>query len=112
MVARGEVMPVDVTERSVVISSAEAPSFWASCAVRARASVVVFGVSVFAAAPAFAGALEAPVTKPPTLVTGTSATLNGELNPHASGTVGYYFAYDAGTSCGGKGGCRRSRVAR
>ena len=66
----------------------------------ASALLVALGVSAFAAAPAFA-ALEAPVTKPPTLVTGTSAVLNGELNPNAGGTVGYYFAYNAGVSCEG-----------
>ena len=102
MIARGEGMPVDAKERSVVISSR-----W-SAVVAGRGAlfslallVVALGVSAFAAAPAFAGGLEAPVTKPPTLVTGTTATLNGELNPNASGTVGYYFAYNAGTSCEG-----------
>ena len=105
-IARGEGTPVNVTGRSVVISSGwSAPVIVRGALLPLVLLVVVaLGVLAFAAAPAFAGALEAPITKPPTLVTGTSAVLNGELNPGASGTVGYYFAYDAGTSCEGAGG--------
>jgi hypothetical protein len=45
---------------------------------------------------------EVPVTEAPTLITATTATLNGELNPgNATGTVGYYFAYNTGGSCTG-----------
>ena len=98
MTARREGPPVDVAERSGVVSS-RGGIVIVRRALFALAVVTVFGVSVFAAAPAFAGALEAPVTKPPTSVTGTTATLNGELNPNASGTVGYYFAYNTGVSC-------------
>jgi hypothetical protein len=44
-------------------------------------------------APAFAAPLEAPVNKAATAITGITATLNGELNPGASATAGYYFTY-------------------
>ncbi len=60
------------------------------------------GGLIFLAAPASAlAALEAPTTEAANPVGGTSATLNGTLNPHASGTAGYYFAYAEGESCEG-----------
>ena len=63
---------------------------------------VLLGGLALGGASALAEPIEAPVTKPPTLVTGTSAVLNGELNPKASGTVeSYYFSYNTGTSCEG-----------
>jgi hypothetical protein len=42
---------------------------------------------------------EAPVTLPAELVTGTTATLTGELNPGVTATDGYYFSYDNNGSC-------------
>ena len=57
-------------------------------------SFVLLGVL---ALPALAVAPEAPVTEVPTAVTGTTATLNGELVPAAtSEKVTYHFAYGAG----------------
>ena len=61
---------------------------------------VLAGGLVLAAAPVLAATPEAPVTKAPTLVTGNTATFNGELNPGASSeTVSYRFAYTPGPSC-------------
>jgi hypothetical protein len=51
----------------------------------------------------FTTSIETPVTRPATGVTGTSAELNGRLNPKASGTAGYFFFYSIGTSCTGGG---------
>jgi NHL repeat-containing protein len=51
----------------------------------------------------------APATDPASEVTGTSAVLNGELNPGGvAGGVGYYFSYNigAGSSCTGPGSVR------
>lgn len=42
---------------------------------------------------------EAPVTLGPSAVTGTTATLNGELNPAVTATDGYYFTYDTNGTC-------------
>lgn len=50
------------------------------------------------AAPALA-APEEPVTEAATLVTATTATLNGELNPGASATAGYEFTYNSNGTC-------------
>ena len=44
---------------------------------------------------------EAPVTMQATSITGTTAVLNGELNPNSEGTAGYEFSYNAGGSCAG-----------
>jgi hypothetical protein len=44
---------------------------------------------------------EAPVTLAPASVTGTTATLNGELNPKVTANVGWYFAYSYEASCTG-----------
>jgi hypothetical protein len=54
---------------------------------------------VSASTPALAVAPEAPVTQAATAVTGTSATLNGELNPGAGATTGYEFTYSTNGSC-------------
>jgi hypothetical protein len=63
--------------------------------------VVVFvGALGFVAAPAFA-APEAPVAEPATGVTAESSTLNGELNPTTTASVGWYFAYSTEASCTG-----------
>jgi hypothetical protein len=50
-------------------------------------------------APAFAAAPEAPVTGAATGVTGTSAMLKGELNPHLEAVAGYQFAHNMGEGC-------------
>lgn len=42
---------------------------------------------------------EAPVTLAPTSVTGTTATLNGELNPNVTAKDAYYFTYDTNGTC-------------
>ncbi|MGA8364233.1 MAG: fibronectin type III domain-containing protein [Solirubrobacteraceae bacterium] len=42
---------------------------------------------------------EAPVTLAATSVTGTTATLNGELNPNVTAKDGYYFTYDTNGTC-------------
>ncbi len=42
---------------------------------------------------------EAPVTLAPTSVTGTTATLEGELNPAVTAKDGYYFTYDTNGTC-------------
>lgn len=61
---------------------------------------VLAGSLALWSAPALAATPEAPVTKAPTLVTGNTATFNGELNPGASSeTVSYRFAYTPGPSC-------------
>jgi phosphodiesterase/alkaline phosphatase D-like protein len=42
---------------------------------------------------------EAPVTLAAELITGTTATLTGELNPGVTATNGYFFAYDNNGTC-------------
>jgi hypothetical protein len=42
---------------------------------------------------------EVPLTGPVSEVTDTSAVLHGELNPHASAKVGWYFAYNTDGTC-------------
>ncbi len=68
----------------------------------AAATVAVFvGALVFMVPGAFA-APEAPVTlSPATSITSTSAVLEGTLNPGASGTAGWFFAFSnpGGSSC-------------
>ncbi len=54
----------------------------------------------FSAAPALAAAPEEPESQPATLVTSTTATLNGVLNPLTSATAGWYFAYTPEFACG------------
>ena len=44
---------------------------------------------------------EAPITRQATSIAGTSAILNGELNPGGVGTAAYDFSYNAGGSCEG-----------
>jgi hypothetical protein len=48
-------------------------------------------------------ALEAPVTEAATGVTGSEATLHGELNPNAEATAGFQFLYNQGGGCEGFG---------
>jgi hypothetical protein len=61
---------------------------------------VLAGGLMFVAAPGLAATPETPVTKAPTVVTGNTATFNGELNPGASSeTVYYRFAYTPGPRC-------------
>jgi hypothetical protein len=61
---------------------------------------VFAGSLMLTAAPALAAAPEAPVTEAPTAnTTGTTATLNGELNPGlVTEKVTYHFAYSAGST--------------
>jgi hypothetical protein len=47
----------------------------------------------FSAVPALAEPVEAPVTEEAKEITGTTATLHGELNPNASATTSYDFEY-------------------
>lgn len=42
---------------------------------------------------------EAPETLAPELVTGTTATFTGVLNPHVTAKNGYYFSYDNNGTC-------------
>jgi hypothetical protein len=58
-------------------------------------------VSHPAGSPAGPPTPETPVTEAANEVTRTTATLNGELNPHASAKAGYYFMYNTGASCAG-----------
>src|SRR4029077_16916545 len=63
---------------------------------------VLGGGLLFSAVPALAVAPEAPLTSSPaTSITGTSAVLEGTLNPHANAKAGWYFAYNQGLSCAG-----------
>jgi hypothetical protein len=48
---------------------------------------------------AAAASPEAPLTEPASEVTGTTATLNGVLNPKVSATTGYFFTYGTEGSC-------------
>jgi hypothetical protein len=61
------------------------------------------GALAFTSVPALAAAPEKPETLGPSLVTSTTATLNGVLNPNAVGEVGgYEFLYNASTTkCAG-----------
>jgi hypothetical protein len=53
-------------------------------------------------APALAAPPEAPVTEAPSALTGTTATLNGELNPGAGAEeLAYRFFYSPGGECNG-----------
>jgi hypothetical protein len=62
----------------------------------ALATSVLLGVL---AAPALAAAPEAPETKAATLVTATTATLNGVLDPLSTTKVGYDFTYNTNGTC-------------
>src|ERR1700691_3923446 len=65
----------------------------------------LLAVLVFSAAPALAGAPEAPVTEAPAAVAGTTGSFKGELVPGVtSEKVTYYFAYSAGVGAS----CRES----
>jgi hypothetical protein len=63
------------------------------------AALALVAVLVFSATPALAAPPEAPLTKAATLITGTTATLNGELNPGSSATAGYEFTYNTNGTC-------------
>jgi len=56
-------------------------------------AVLMFSSAAMAAPP------EKPVTKAATLIAGTTATLNGELNPAKSATTGYEFTYNTNGTC-------------
>ncbi len=75
--------------------------------------VAVFGVLVFAVAPAFAAAPEAPKTEPPTEVKASTVILRGVLDPLKEGEPGafelgsYEFVYrQSATECEGAGEVR------
>jgi len=57
--------------------------------------------SIFSGAPALAAAPEEPVTKAASAITGTTATLNGELNPKVSAKTGFDFTYNTNGECTG-----------
>ncbi len=62
--------------------------------------VGTLGLVGCAAAPALAVVPEAPVTEAPSALTGTTATLNGELNPGAGvEELAYRFFYSPGGEC-------------
>jgi phosphodiesterase/alkaline phosphatase D-like protein len=64
--------------------------------------LVVLGVLALGALLSSASALaapEAPKTEPAKAVTGTTAVLEGVLNPGVEATAGYYFAYSTGAKC-------------
>ncbi len=65
----------------------------------AAVAMVSAAIVALSAAAASAAAPEAPVTEAATVVTGTTATLHGTLNPGASATVSYDFTYARGESC-------------
>lgn len=78
----------------------KARKIWSSKAAVCALLGVLAGGLIFLTSPALA-APEAPTTEAASAVTGTSATLNGTLNPGASGTAGYYFVYGGGGVCEG-----------
>jgi hypothetical protein len=57
------------------------------------------GLLTLSAAPAIAAVPEEPVTEAAEEITGTTATLHGELNPHTSATTGYDFTYNTNGTC-------------
>jgi hypothetical protein len=67
------------------------------------AVVVLGGVSMLVSDVAIAaGPPEAPITEAVTGITSSEAVLNGTLNPHASATIHYYFAFSPEATCTGK----------
>ena len=56
---------------------------------------------MFSAAPALAAAPEEPLTEAAKEITGTTATLRGELNPHTEAVTGYEFTYNTNGACAG-----------
>jgi len=67
---------------------------------RGCSALVLFAaVLAVTAVPAFAAAPEAPVTEAATSVTGTTATLHGELNPGVSAEAGFHFDYNRNGEC-------------
>jgi hypothetical protein len=63
-------------------------------------SAVLVGGLLLGVAPALAVAPEMPTTEAANPIGGTTATLNGTLNPKASGTAGYFFYYGKNGYCG------------
>lgn len=63
------------------------------------ALIVLLGGLAVSDPAALASPPQAPVTKPATGVTGTTATLHGELNPGSSATAGYEFTYNTNGTC-------------
>jgi hypothetical protein len=67
------------------------------------AIVVLSLLLAFRAQAADAAAPEAPVTVAASGVSGTGATLHGELNPNTTASVGWFFEYNTGAGCEGGG---------
>jgi len=65
------------------------------------ATLLVAAIAMSSTSVAFAAAPEAPLTEPASEVTGTTAILNGVLNPNKKAKAGYHFAYSSGGSCEG-----------
>src|ERR1700733_8127143 len=59
---------------------------------------------------ALAAGLQEPVSEAAKEVTGTAATLHGELNPHGEETAGYQFSYSTGETCTGEGSVPTEQV--
>ena len=81
-----------------------APRRWAHPPhARVRAGVLLLSAALLllALAPASssAAAPEAPTTQPATSITGETATLHGEINPHSEAATGYFFRYANNGSC-------------
>jgi hypothetical protein len=68
-----------------------------------KTGIVMFGALAalvfFAASARAAGPPETPVTEAATGLAGTTATLNGTLNPKKKAKTGWYFAYNTNGSC-------------
>lgn len=62
-------------------------------------SVLMGSLALFSATAT--AAPEKPETKPATAVEGTTATLNGALNPKTAAPAGWYFAYSTEGQCAG-----------
>ncbi len=63
------------------------------------AGLVVMAVFAVLAVPAWAAAPETPETIAASVVTGTTATLNGVIDPHSKGKAGYEFTYNTNGEC-------------
>jgi len=72
------------------------------CASILAAMALVFALLMFTSAPAFAaGEPEAPITEVCHGPIFTLGEICGTLNPHSKSKVGFYFAYNKGSSCRG-----------
>ena len=101
MMWTGIIRPFRLMRRSMVLFSM--PIFLAMTLPRmVPAAFALFGAFFALASPALAAAPEAPVTLTPAkAITATTATLEGTLNPGASATSGWFFAYSTEPLCAG-----------